>query len=78
MYEGLQAVFDDVFLDPVKVVPELTANDVDEWNSLSHITLVLAVETKFGIRFRVGEVESTRNVGDLANLIERHMAETAH
>ena len=65
----LQEIFDDVFMDKVIIRPELSAKDVDEWDSLLHITLVATVEEKFGIRFRVGEVEATRNVGEFANLI---------
>jgi acyl carrier protein len=67
----LQSVFDNVFLDEVVVTEELSANDVEEWDSLSHVSLVLAVEEKFGLRFRVGEVEGTKNLGDLADLILR-------
>lgn len=70
----LQSVFDDVFLDAVKLSPELSAQDVPEWDSLTHISLVLAVEKAFGVRFGVGEVESTRNVGEFADLILRKKA----
>ena len=55
----LQSIFDDIFLDEVVVTPELSAHDVEEWDSLLHISLVVAVEEAFGIRFRVGEVETT-------------------
>jgi acyl carrier protein len=65
----LQNIFDDVFLEKVEVRPDLTAKQVSEWDSLVHINLVAAVEENFGIRFRVGEVEATRNVGDFADLI---------
>jgi len=67
----LQRVFDDTFLEKVNVTPELSAKDVEEWDSLLHISLILAVEKEFGIRFRMGEVEATRNVGELADLIVR-------
>ena len=65
----LQEVFDNVFLEPVELTPELSADDVEEWDSLFHIALVVAVEKSFDIRFRVGEVEGTKNVGEFANLI---------
>jgi acyl carrier protein len=71
----MQTVFDDVFLDDVKVTPELSANDVEEWDSLLQISLVLGVEKAFSVRFRVGEVEATKNLGEFANLIQRRMAE---
>ncbi len=65
----LQTIFNDVFLEEVVVTPELTAHDVEEWDSLIQISLLLSIEKAFNIRFRVGEVEATRNVGELARLI---------
>jgi acyl carrier protein len=73
----MQTVFDDVFLDDVKVTPELSANDVEEWDSLLQISLVLGVERAFNVRFRVGEVEATKNLGEFADLIQRRMNEGA-
>jgi acyl carrier protein len=73
IFAKLQETFDEVFLDPVVVTPELTASKVPEWDSLLHITLVVAVEAKLGVRFRVGEVEGTNNVGELVDLIERRL-----
>ena len=73
--DRLQAVFDNVFLDPPRLSPELSAKDVPEWDSLLHTTLVVAVEQNFGVRFRVGEVEATRNVGEFAELIGRRLAQ---
>ena len=75
IYKGLQEVFDEVFMEKVVVTPELTAKDVDEWDSLQHVSLVLSIEQKFKIRFRVGEVEGTKNVGDLAALIEKRLGQ---
>lgn len=69
----LQTIFDDVFLEPVTVTPEMTAKDVPEWDSLTHISLLLAVEKGFGIRFHVGEVERVKNVGEFADLIAKRM-----
>jgi acyl carrier protein len=67
----LQPIFNDLFMEDVRLSPELTANDVEEWDSLRQISISLAVEKHFGIRFRVGEVEATKNVGDFADLIAR-------
>jgi acyl carrier protein len=50
---------------------------VEEWDSLTHVSLILAVEQAFGIRFRVGEVESTKNVGDLADLVMKRLPRAA-
>ncbi len=67
----LQPIFDNIFLDSPKLTPQLTAADVPEWDSLMHISLLLAVEKEFKVRFRVGEVEGTTNVGEFADLILR-------
>jgi acyl carrier protein len=70
----LQTVFDDVFLEPVKLTTGLTAKEVPEWDSLTHVTLVLAVEAAFAVRFRMGEVEQAKTVGEFADLIVGRLA----
>jgi acyl carrier protein len=71
----LQTVFDRLFLEPPQLTPQLTAAEVPEWDSLLHISLLVAVEKEFAIRFRVGEVEATKSIGDFADLIQRRMSE---
>jgi acyl carrier protein len=65
----LQTIFDTLFLEPVVLTPAISAKDVPEWDSLTQISLMVTVEKAFDIRFRVGEVENTRNVGEFADLI---------
>jgi acyl carrier protein len=70
-YQNLTQVFHDVFDDDsIVVTPELTADDVDEWDSLAHIRLVVAVEKKFGMKFSAAEMGELKNVGELVSLIE--------
>ncbi len=71
---SLLEIFDDLCMDKVILTPELTAGEVEEWDSLTQISLLLAVEKHFHASFRVGEVEKTRNVGELADLIGRRAA----
>jgi acyl carrier protein len=71
----LQTIFDGVFLEPVVLTPAISAQDVPEWDSLTHISLMVAVEKAFGVRFRVGEVENTKNVGEFAELILKRKQE---
>ena len=71
----LQGIFDDLFLEPVILTPALCADEVPEWDSISHISLLLGVEKAFNIRFRVGEVEGTHNVGEFADLIGKRLRE---
>jgi len=66
----LNSVFRDVFGDAsISVSAKTTADDIDDWDSLAHITLVEAVEHEFGLRFRMREVSSMKNVGDMINII---------
>ena len=75
--EKLQHVFDDVFLAEVVITPELSAKDVEEWDSLTHVSLVIAIEQAFNVRLRVGEIEATKNVRDLADLILKRLPESS-
>ena len=66
----LNEVFRDVFDAPnLEIAPEMTAADVEEWDSLSHINLIVAVEKAFGVRFTTGEVQALKNVGEFSALI---------
>lgn len=55
-------VFDD---DDISISPEMTANDIDGWDSLSHVNLVTTVEARFNIRFSQKELLTQKNIGDL-------------
>ncbi|MGD9713342.1 MAG: acyl carrier protein [Thermomicrobiales bacterium] len=71
----LQQIFQRVFSDDSIVIrPEMTADDVEAWDSLTHITLIMDVESHFGVRFRNAEVARLKNVGDLIRLVETHLA----
>lgn len=69
--DTLTEVFRQVFDDPTIVLtPEATADDVEGWDSLSHVNLIMAVENRFDIRFKPKEIASFKNVGDLARCVE--------
>lgn len=64
--EKLNEVFHDVFDNNDIVVTEQTnANDIEEWDSLIHITLISAVEDEFDVSFDMKTVVSMKNVGDM-------------
>ena len=68
----LTPIFQDAFDDDdVVATPSLTAADVDAWDSLSHIRLVLAIEAHFGLSFTAAEMAGLRDVGELAGVIAR-------
>lgn len=75
VYQKLTPVFQTVFDDEELVLrPNLTATDVDGWDSLSHIRLMLTVEKAFGIKFAASEIGKLKNVGELAHLIQSKTA----
>jgi len=70
--ERLTPIFRDIFdRDDLVLTPALTARDVAEWDSLSHIRLIVAVEKEFGVKFALGELQSLQNVGEMIALIEK-------
>ena len=73
--EQLTPIFRQVFDDEsIVITRETTADDIDGWDSLSHMNLVAAVELKFKVRFALGELQSLKNVGHLADLIDKKQA----
>lgn len=73
--EILNEVFRDVFSDnTLSIAMETTANDIEEWDSLTHINLILAIEAKFKVRFSQNELFNQRNVGDLVADIDRQLS----
>ena len=62
--------FDLIDFDWDELDEETTADDIDDWDSLNHITLMAAVEDEFGIRFTMGEVSGMKNVGEMAQIIK--------
>jgi len=72
IYAQLTTIFHDLFDDDSIVLnPGLTAADVPEWDSFNHINLIVAIESRFGIKFQTAELESMHTVGHLADLIHR-------
>jgi len=64
--ETLNEIFCEVFDDDeIELTPEMTADDVDGWDSLSHVNLIVTIETRFKIRFTQKELLTFKNVGDL-------------
>ena len=75
IYAKLTDIFHDVFDDEgIIVTPQLTAAEVDEWDSLTHIRLVVAVEKKFGMKFSAAQVGRLKNVGEFVSLIQSKAA----
>ncbi len=70
--ESLEPVFHQVFDDQsITLQRETTADDIEEWDSLTHMNLVIALELKFSIKFALGELQKLKNVGDMLDLINK-------
>ena len=70
-YKRLMAVFHEVFEDDSIVVTEETvADDIEDWDSLMHITLVSEIENAFGFKFKMKDVVGMQNVGEMLDIIE--------
>jgi acyl carrier protein len=68
----MRETFDD---DTLEVARDMTANDVEDWDSLSNVELIVALEAAFGVRFRTGEMASLRTVGELADVIAARLGD---
>ena len=68
--QRLANIFRQVFDDcSITLLDEMCADDIDEWDSLNHITLVLAVEKEFHVQLNAAEVGTLANVGEMINLL---------
>ena len=66
----LNEVFREVFdLDDVVVTRNTVADDIEEWDSLEHINLISAVESTFNMKFKMKEVSTMKNVGEMIDII---------
>jgi acyl carrier protein len=69
--DQLTSIFRDVFNDDdLKLTPELTAEQVDGWDSLGHVRLIVAIEKALNIRLSTTEITGLANVGQLVQVIE--------
>jgi acyl carrier protein len=74
IYARLAKIFEDVFdEESTELTPELSAKDVDGWDSLTHIRLILTIEKAFKIKFSTSEIGKLENVGDLVALIKERL-----
>ena len=74
IYSRLTRIFRDVLEDEgIGLSPETTADDIEGWDSLSHIQLIVAAEQEFGVRFTSREIMKWKNVGEWVGCIEGKM-----
>lgn len=70
IWQTCTGIFHDVFGDEhLKIGPATTANDIEGWDSVTHIQLIVSLEKAFGMRFSTGEMTRLKNVGEMVDLI---------
>jgi acyl carrier protein len=75
IYAALTEIFNDVFMtDDMKLTPALSAKDVPGWDSFKQIEIMVSAEERFDIKLSTREIDSLKNVGDLAEVIARKTA----
>ncbi|MBQ3066168.1 MAG: acyl carrier protein [Clostridia bacterium] len=68
--EKLNEIFRDVFDDEsIEVTDEMTAEDIEDWDSLTHLTMISEVESAFGMRFKMKDISTMKNVGEMIAII---------
>ena len=74
IFERVNKVFQTVFDDEtISVNENTTSNDIEDWDSLEHISLIVAIEQELNIKFSMGEVSNMKNVGEMVNIITSKM-----
>lgn len=75
VYEALNEIFRDVFDDDdIELTADTTAEDIDDWDSLANINIVVSVENEFGIKFEMDEITSMKSVGEMVKIIMERAA----
>ncbi|MCQ2513097.1 MAG: acyl carrier protein [Lachnospiraceae bacterium] len=71
IYNALNEIFQDIFDDDEIVVEaSTTSDDIEDWDSLEHINLVVAIEKRFGLKFSMVEVNGMKDVGEMVEIIK--------
>lgn len=73
-FNTLQEIFRDIFDDEdIVLTRETTAQDIEDWDSLAQINLIVAIEKEWRIKFKLDEITDLKNVGEMYNLIGRKL-----
>ena len=68
--ERLQEIFRDIFDDGELIIREdMSANDIEDWDSLAQINLIIAIEKEFKVKFKLDEVSNLKNIGEMLELL---------
>jgi acyl carrier protein len=74
IFDALNHIFRRVLDDDsIQLRPETTADDIEGWDSMNHIFLVVEIEKHFGVKFQTAEMEELKNVGELAAMVQKRV-----
>jgi acyl carrier protein len=73
--KAFRKAFDD---NSLELSANTTANDIDDWDSFTHINLIIAIELEFGIEFKQNEIQNFANVGEMIHSIETKLSALEH
>jgi acyl carrier protein len=71
IYARLSKIFLNIFDEEISLSPDTTAQDVDGWDSFTHINLILAIESAFGVKFKSSDLDQMHSVGDIVDFIQQ-------
>ena len=71
VFNKVENIFKDIFDDSILSIEDSTnSDDIEEWDSLSHINLIVAIEKEFKVQFNLDELQKLVNVGDMVHLLQ--------
>ena len=72
IFEELTEIFRDIFDDEeIELTDDTTSDDIEDWDSLEQINLLVAIEKKFSVKFKLDDVSHLANVGDMVSLVQK-------
>lgn len=72
--ERLQEIFRDIFdEEDLEIREDMSAKDIEDWDSLAQINLIVAIEKEFGVKFNLEEVSQLKNIGEMLSLITKKL-----
>ncbi len=75
LLQGLTAIFREIFDDETMVLTRATtAHDIEEWDSFNHINIIIAIESRYGVKFQIAEIEGLKDIGDAIDLVQKKLA----
>ncbi len=75
IYTQLTELFRDLFAnEKIVLTPETNAKNIEGWDSFNHLSVIVAVETRFGIKMKTKELDQLKNIGDLVSIIQSKLS----